>query len=225
VSFETGSILMKENKPNVSELKKVKVKEELPDQPSSLKTDEGSVNVIKKSPKKRFISGLLLVSLLNLILLISTIFLLVDLPKKAQDLKKIRNEKLDAMVSSKAETSDLELKSVVEKVDQIKAIFPNESGLVSFVKEIENLKTGGVVKGITFVSQEAVRDKTTSVGIPFIVEMEGKWEQIDSNLQSIQKLNFLQRPVNITINVIASGLVNFKYGGFIYVDESLAKSR
>lgn len=189
------------------------------------KKPETSPKPVKEVKKKAFITGHLLVGFINLVLIIVTFLILSNLSTKAADLKKIKNEELDALASLKVQPSDLEIKSNTEKIDKLNKLFPNESGLVNFVKEIEKLKTGGIIKGISFVSQEPVRDKTKYLGIPFVIEAEGSWEQIDASLGEIQKLPFLIRAVTVEVNVIDANLVNFKYGGFIYVDESLAKNR
>ena len=189
------------------------------------KKPETSPKPVKEVKKKAFITGHLLVGFINLVLIIVTFLILSNLSTKAADLKKIKNDELDAMASTKVQPSDLEIKSNTEKIDKLNALFPNESGLVNFVKEIEKLKTGGIIKGISFVSQEPVRDKTKYLGIPFVIEAEGSWEQIDASLSEIQKLPFLIRAVTVEVNVTEEKLVNLKYGGFIYVDESLAKNR
>ena len=115
--------------------------------------------------------------------------------------------------------------TTAEKITRLQTIFPNDTGIVNFVKEIEKLKAGGIVRGISFVSQEAVRDKTKALGIPFVIELEGSWADIDATLTTIQKLPYLFRAVTVETNINEEGIVNYKYGGFLYVDESLAKSR
>jgi len=179
---------------------------------------------ISKSKGKSFpvfaFVGVLILALMTL-----TVIILSSLDSKAQELKKLRNEALDAQASSRVEKEDLDIKSIQENVEKINSLFPNETGLVNFVREIEKMKEGGVVKGISFVSQDAVRDKNKYLGIPFVIDMEGSWESIDLALQGIEKLPYLVRTITVEARVSEGGGVNFKYGGFIYVDESLAKNR
>jgi Tfp pilus assembly protein PilO len=187
-------------------------------QPKALKKE----GVVKK---KSSITALLFVTVLNVILLALTFFVLLNLPKKSDELKAIKNQELDVKKSSNVQTSDLDVAATSEKIARLESIFPDDTGIVNFVKEIEKLKGGGIVRGITFVSQEAVRDKTKSLGIPFIIELEGSWTDIDATLTTIQKLPYLFRAVTIEVNINDEGVVNFKYGGFLYVAEVLSKSR
>ena len=184
------------------------------------------VKSVRVTKKKKIFSAPLFVIGLNVVLLISTFLILVNMPKKSDELKTIKNQELDVIKSSGVDTSDLEVGTTAEKIARLKSIFPDDTGIVNFVKEIEKLKPPqGVVKGISFVSQEAVRDQTRSLGIPFVVELEGSWAEIDSTLSTIQKLPYLFRAVTIETNISEEGIVDYKYGGFLYVDETLAKSR
>jgi Tfp pilus assembly protein PilO len=175
--------------------------------------------------KKTLIPASLFVVILNVVLVIVTFLILTMVPKKSDELKTIKNEQLDAKVSSNVQVSDLEIGSIAEEINKLNSIFPDDVGIVNFVKEIEKLKTGGIVKGISFVSQEPVRDKTKSLGTPFVIEMEGGWADIDTALTTIQKLPYLFRAISIEVKINEAGVVNFKYGGFLYVDENFAKSR
>ena len=175
--------------------------------------------------KKKLIPASLFVVILNVVLIILTFLISTLVPKRSDELKTIKNKELDAKASRNVQVSDLEIGSIAEKVDKLYSIFPDDVGIVNFVKEIEKLKAGGIVKGISFVSQEAVKDKTKSLGTPFIIEMEGTWADIDTVLTAIQKIQYLFRVVTIEAKINEEGVVNFKYGGFLYVDETFAKSR
>ncbi len=182
----------------------------------------------KKRSKPKFFSNTILVGIVNVVILVLLILILGMLPKKATELKRLRNLSLSSKAKSNVEIADLEIKSNIEKSDELKILFPDESGLVSFVEEIEKLKATGVAKKFSFANEDAVRDKTKSLGIPFIVEFEGTWEQIDKDLQALQKLPFLLRVITIETRQTKgdedTNLIRFMYGGFIYVDESLAKN-
>jgi hypothetical protein len=184
---------------------------------------------VVKSPrvvkKKNIFTAPLFVIAINIILLVLTFVILVNMPKKSDELKALKNQELDVIKSSGVQTSDLEVGTTAEKIVRLQSIFPDDTGIVNFVKEIEKLKDGGIVKGISFVSQEAVRDRTKALGIPFVIELEGSWADIDTTLTTIQKLPYLFRAITIETNINEEGIVNYKYGGFLYVDESLAKSR
>jgi hypothetical protein len=106
------------------------------------------------------------------------------------------------------------------------SLFPDEAGLVNFVKEIERLKVEGVVRDFSFANENAVRDKTGVLGIPFILRLEGTWDQLNSDFMQLQKFPYLIRAVTVDVRIkdINTGIIDFMYGGFIYVDKSLEKN-
>lgn len=197
---------------------------------SKKRVDKAEDKDLKKKPAKkrglraRLLSKVGLVAMANLVGIVFAVLAVGNLPDKAAEFKKLRNMSISAEARSKVEIADLEIKSNIEKSDRLIALFPDETGLVNFVKEIEKLKLEGIVKTFSFANQEAVRDKTTILGIPFVIELEGTWDQIDASLQSLQRLEFLYRAITVQIEPKEEeNLINFKYGGFIYVDESLGK--
>jgi hypothetical protein len=188
---------------------------------------EAKTTKAAKSKKRRlsFRSSILVVTVINILVTLSLVFILSNLNTKAKELKKARSVSIGAEQKSKVEIADLEIQSTIEKSSYLFSLFPDESGLVNFIKEIEKLKTEGVVTEFSFASEDAVRDKTKVLGIPFVLRMEGSWEQINKDLKSLQEMPFLQRAITISTEVRGEEekVIDFRYGGFIYVDESLKK--
>jgi Tfp pilus assembly protein PilO len=183
----------------------------------------------KKAKKKKrlsFKASVVIVTVINLLALGFLFYVLSNLKGEAINLKKLRSASIDAQEKSKVEVADLQIQSYIDKSDYLMSLFPDESGLIDFVKEIEKLKNEGVVKNFAFANEDAVHDKTKVLGIPFVLRMEGTWEQIDSDLKKIQSMPFIVRAVTLDIQVKEeeTNLIDFRYGGFIYVDESLAKN-
>jgi len=180
----------------------------------------------KKKKRPSFKTSVVIVIVINLLALGFLFYVLSNLKGEAINLKKLRSASIDAQEKSKVEVADLQIRSYIDKSDYLMSLFPDESGLIDFVKEIEKLKNEGVVKNFAFANEDAVRDKTKVLGIPFILRMEGTWEQIDSDLEKMQNMPFIVRAVTLDIKVKEeeTNLIDFRYGGFIYVDESLAKN-
>jgi hypothetical protein len=66
-----------------------------------------------------------------------------------------------------------------------------------------------------------VRDGTTRLGVPVVVNFNGSWDQIDKDMRDIQLAPFLFRPITIEAHITAEeGVIELMYGGFLYVDES-----
>ena len=169
---------------------------------------------------------IIFLGIINLIFMVALGYFLANLPKKAESLKTIRNQKLQADSDDGTELGDIEIGSVQTQVGMLEVLFPNESGLINFVREIENIKLGGVVKEFSFSSINAVTDKTGNYGIPFTIVMEGTWEQIAEELFKLQEINFLFRPVKLKTKLVPEqeNVIELEYGGFLYVHESLGEN-
>lgn len=188
---------------------------EKPDLTKTSKIDSTGIQV------KSFI-GLFIVDVL---LLVASVFLIINLPKKATELNKARSEEQKVIESKKIDVTSLEYAPTKESVDRLSSFYPQEDGLIDFIEMIEVLKGDGKVKNFSLVGQDAVKDRTGAYGIPFIVEFEGSWEDINLSLQEFQKLPYLVRAVDIEIKLVDTKTINFKYGGFLYVSDKLAKTR
>lgn len=172
----------------------------------------------------------IILAVINIISVILIIILLVKLPQKAKEVKALRTENIKNESSVSFEFSDIE--EAKKRSQELERLFLDESGLVEFVKEIEKIKAGGgTVVQLNFGSQQPIRDKTGYAGIPVIIEMEGSWQAIGQDLQKIQSLPYLFRAVKIEAGsksaigeeVQATDIIEFKYGGFLYVDDKLAE--
>jgi hypothetical protein len=165
----------------------------------------------------------LVLGVINLMLIVILVVILSKLPSSASKLNRLREISLGMAIKTETEIAESEIQSSKEKTDELTAAFPNEEGLVEFVREIEKLKEEGVVKDFSFTSKEVVRDKTGFLGTPVVIEFSGSWSQIDAGLQKLQSLPILFRAVRIEAEKTSETLIDLKYGGFIYVDESLGK--
>lgn len=168
----------------------------------------------------------IVLGLVNLVFILAIVILLGKLQAKANEFKKLRMVQLETSAKSSFEIAELELAASREKADKLAQLFPDDNGLIDFVNEIDVLKGEGVVSRFSFTSEEVIRDMTGYYGIPVFIEFSGDWSQINEGLQRIQSLPYLSRTVSVQVEAKEEeNLVIFKYGGFLYVDESLAKDR
>jgi len=178
------------------------------------------------SSERVFTSKDIILGIVNFVSILLLILILIALPKKAKQLNELEIERLLAESNANFKREDIRVN--LEKADQMKNLFLNESGLVDFVSAVEKIKReGGTVKKVSFASQVAVKDRSGNFGIPVVIELVGGWEKIDEDLQKIDKLPFLFRPANIQIEPSKDKEreMEFKYGIFLYVDEKLGEGR
>lgn len=167
----------------------------------------------------------LVLAVFNLVLVVGAILILSRFPSRALELKTLRNAELQLTAKGSFDIAELELESSSQKAEKLLVLFPDEPGLIEFVKEIDILKEEGVVTRFSFASEKAVRDKTGYYGIPLVIEFSGTWDQIGQAIERITDLAYLLRAVTVEAEPdLESGLIIFKYGGFLYVDETLAKN-
>ncbi len=190
---------------------------------------EKSKEKVRKSKKKRgskrwWVKDVLL-AVVNIIFLVVTVVLLGMLPQRGAEFKKLRTVFIQASEKSEVEIAKLEIDASSEINDSLAALFPDEAGLVEFAKEIDKLKEEGLVTSFSFASEKAVRDQTGQFGVPIVIIIEGSWSQVGDAMQKLQGLPFMLRAVSIDAERVSeSNLISFRYGGFLYVDESLAKN-
>lgn len=177
--------------------------------------------------KTKIQSGLLIkiaiLGFFDLICFVVLLWLLNQLPVKAENLKKLNNLKIKNLSSN---TSTIESEIMVNKTksEKLQVLFPDETGLVNFIKEMERLKSEAVIADFSFVSNKVLKDKTGLYGLPFTFELRGKKETLGQALAKIDKLPFMTRAVDIEIKKLdeEEGFI-FKFGGLLYVDESFYK--
>jgi len=156
--------------------------------------------------------------IINLFSLVFLIVLLVKLPAAAESLRQARiiSTKDDATVSYEYNQAV----SHKPDFDKLSALFLDDRGVISFVNEVETLKSEeNAIQRVTFTSQKPVKDRTGNFGIPVVIEMTGTWEQIGKGLEKIQVLPFLFRPVTFESKPSVSNPVTFdvKYGVLLYI--------
>ncbi|KKQ49078.1 MAG: hypothetical protein US67_C0019G0012 [Candidatus Woesebacteria bacterium GW2011_GWD1_38_10] len=163
--------------------------------------------------------------ILDIILFSISLYFIVNLPKKAEELNKVRSDEQKVVESKKIDVTGLEHIPTKESVDKLSTYFPEEAGIINFIERLERLREEGYIKNFSLVGQNAVQDKTSFYGLPFIIEFEGSWENVEVSLQEFQKLPYLVRAINVEVKTLDENRISFKYGGFLYVSEKLAKTR
>lgn len=168
----------------------------------------------------------IILGIINLVTIVFLIIILARFPKKALDLKALRNESL--IEGPKVTFENTEIGTYKEKANALNGLFLEESGVVDFVSEIEKIRAKGrsIVK-VTFTSQKAIQDRTQNFGVPIVIEMKGTWESIGQDLEDIEKLPFLFRSATIEILPLEedTSVVSFKYGVLLYVIDRLGQTR
>lgn len=186
---------------------------------------EKKVKEKKKSKNKPvWTLGMVIVILINILCAAFFLFLLKIMPKKALELNQLRNQSLKMSEQENPDVLANQLQLVQPQMTQIEAVFPDEIGILSFVKEIDKLKKEEVITRFSFVSDKPVKDKTKLLGLPIVIEFKGDLSQINKGLEKVRDLPFLIRAINIQLNKNADGLLELKYGGILYVSESFGEN-
>lgn len=168
----------------------------------------------------------IILGIVNIVLVVVLIAILVNFPEKSQELKELRIKEIKENTTVGLEISEIE--AARPKAEAINELFLNESGVVNFVNDIELQKTEeGAISKVTFAGQNAVADRTGNYGIPIIIELVGNWQALDTDLQKIDQLPYLFRPVKVEIIYDKDNpqMIIYKYGILLYVKESLGKTR
>jgi len=193
------------------------------------KREEGPIEVQEmetKEPKEtRTVSvGAILLIILNFVFVIALAFILSKLPERAKELKNLINQELQAEKAGGEQLVNLEIENTKEKTGKLESLFPDERGLVDFVRDLDELKTQGFITNFNFASKEPIKDKTGLYGVPVIIEFRGNWIQIGEGLLRLQNLPFLFRAVKIETEFKPEeSVIQLKYGGFLYVHENFGK--
>lgn len=168
----------------------------------------------------------IILGVVNLVSIIFFVIILINFSDKSQELRELRIQEIKNNSTFNLETSEID--AAIPKAEALSKLFLNESGVVDFVNDLELQKTeGGAISKVTFASQKAVADRTGNYGVPIVIELVGSWQAIDTDLQKIDKLPYLFRPAEVEVGYDEDDpqVVIYKYGIFLYVEESLGKTR
>lgn len=199
----------------------------LPKKPNTLAAKQQALPA--KKPISKFKSSLFgqvaLLGLIDIICVLALVLLLVILPQKAAELKRLKSLQLKAASKPSTDLILAEIGSAKQKSEKLEKAFPDEIKLLEFVQAIDELKTEGVITHFSFVSNNVVKDRTGLMGLPLVIEFAGSGSKVDYALRKVQQLPFLLRAV--TVEVKQKGqeeLINLKYGGILYVDKDFGKN-
>ncbi len=178
----------------------------------------------------------IILGIINIILISATLFIVfVSLPAKSLEYNKLKFDILKNDAGVTAQKNELEPHT--DRAEDLAGLFLDESGVVDFVKAVEDIKKEEpVIVKLTIPNQKAVKDKTGMYGIPVAIEMRGTWQEIDRALQKINTLPYLFRaakfdvapPRTVTSTgetiVVNPNVLDVTYGGLLYAKEELAKN-
>jgi len=167
----------------------------------------------------------LILAVVNITFIAALFILLGKMPTRANELSQLRNTYIVATAKSEVQIAEFEIEESRQKADELKRFFPNQAGLANFAGEMDKLREEGLISSFSFASEDAVRDQTGYYGVPIIIRFLNTWEQIEQGFTRLGELPYIIRAVNIEAGVADGNLIDFRYGGFLYVDESLAKTR
>lgn len=146
------------------------------------------------------------------------------LDAQATEAQKLMSQKIQNSTQNQSQILESELEKYATQIETLQKYFPNESSIVDFISAINNLKNAGIISNFSFVS-DAVKDKQGFVGIPVTVDVVGDINVVNSGFSAVVQLPYLIKPVVLSINQSADGVVTAKLGGFVYVDKNFGQTR
>jgi hypothetical protein len=213
-----------EEKETTTTIKQPKMRTESKPEPKE-EAKETAREIVIQEQKGFFATKDIILIIINAFSIIFLIILLIKIPEKAAQLRQISIDNMKDEAAVSFQFNDIFThKNEYQDIDNL---FLDESGIVQFVNEVEKLKNNeSSIKKVTFTSQKPIKDKTGNVGIPVVIELSGTWEQIQTDLEKIQELRFLFRPITFETkpSLESSNILSGKYGVLLYVKESLTKS-
>lgn len=169
-------------------------------------------------PSSKLPTKILIFGLVNLLGLIFLGLLLTDLRQKTLEMKKMKGLAVQASQIN-LENLQTEITENKDKSEQLEAVFPNEEGLIEFIKKIDELKKDKQLTYFSFAADNILKDKTGYLGLPLVFETKGNWQQISASLSSIYHLPFLIRAINLEIRQVTEKEMSLKFGGILYVSK------
>jgi hypothetical protein len=166
-----------------------------------------------------------ILAIINLLVVAAIVFLLNRTSLKAQEVKRLRSIEVSASHGEPFSALKTDVETAEAKTSELVKYFPDSEGLITFVGEIDKLKAEGVVTGFSFANEEPVKDKTGALGLPVLIELRGSWTTVDSALGRIMSLPYLLRTIRVEASFVPdeTGLIDFKLGGFLYVDKNFSQ--
>lgn len=176
--------------------------------------------------KLPFASKDIILGAINLVTVIFLIVITYRFPVKSTELKNLRSENSRNESNITFEFTDIE--NSKERGQRLNKLFLDESGIVDFVNEVEKIKTKNrALNKVSFTRQKGVKDRSSNFGIPVVIELRGIQSLVEEDLTDLQSLPFLFRPVSVEIGRDTEDplVLNFKYGGILYVIDRLGEDR
>lgn len=166
-------------------------------------------------------------AVLDLLLIFLLMLLLRGISKVSEEISQLENSKNEAESVYVLKSTSGRIAENKNIIDKINSYFVDDSNIVSFVKEIDILRTEGTVTQFSFVSDEPIIDSVTSFNVlPFEIVFQGDKTGVENALKKILELPYLIRCVVTEIDRgILDGIVTIKFGGFLYVNENFGKNR
>jgi len=209
---------------NVGNAKITKPQKPIQDEEEILEVFEEGGGIKKGSFLGNLLVRAAILTFINLIGIAGIVYFDRKIPTKAEEIKTLRSEKL-AISAQNLEIIKSDVEEHKLKADKLIAFFPDDTGLVNFVNELDKIKKEGKITGFSFAAESAIKDKTGTIGIPVLIEFKGTWSEIDADLQKIQSLPYILRAIEVEAELAEEeGLIDLRFGGFLYVGKDFGKN-
>lgn len=158
--------------------------------------------ILKKVKNNKTLVKIVVVNFLNAVVCLVLLYLGPQLTKVSQEVREKNSEEVARNQVSSNTVLFTEIERNDESIKKISDRLAGDSTIISFLAEVERLKSEGVSLIVEFPSDTEVTDRAKLTGIPVSVVFEGDLTTINLAWEKFSKLPFFLRPV--TTNVVFS---------------------
>jgi len=163
-------------------------------------------------------------NVINAVLLAGLIFMLRQLPRNAEKVKELHSQSIASQEESDIGVLEAEIDKSQGSIDRISNLFATDIQFLDFISQIDKLEETGVVRDFNLPVTTPVLDSTKNPGLPVSMTFTGSKEEINQAFVTISQMPFILKPVNISMDVGADGIIIVRYGGFLYTNEKFSKN-
>ena len=179
----------------------------------------------EKSKRKisRVLVKIVALNIVNALLIVAIFYVLSQLPVEGKKIKELRSTQIAANESNDAAVLLAEVDRNKDKINELKALFADDSGFLRFVSEADSLKAEGIITELSFPGGVPVRNEDKELGLPVLIVLQGTKEQINTGLEKVLSLPFFLKPVSVELETTPELLI-MRFGAFLFVNEDFSKN-
>lgn len=177
-----------------------------------------NIEVRSKKANSQILVKIAVFNVINLILVVSIVYLVGKMPSLGNELKEIRSATYAKEGVNDAAILRSEIEKNQDKIDPLKNLVVDDAGLFKFVQAINDIKNEGLIAEFTLTGQGSVRNSKKELGYPISFVFQGTKDQINAGLERLYALPVLFNISGAELEGTAEAAV-YKLNIFLLIDE------